>query len=524
MSGISGLPVGGPQETSGTGDAAADVPPAAAADAGSLLNRAEGLLRRVTGGAKPAPAAPVPATPEAKAQAIERLIGGTSGAVAMLQSHLPGRESLTDQVLDILKTCKGSAELDSVLTKVGRRNLLLGLHTHGAAGDPVKAYIAQVRSSDIRPGDWDAYNSYLDQVTGTKLEPGNQVTLLDNGQAAFPAMFDALDHATSSINVETFEFHDDATGHEYAQHLIDAAKRGVAVNVLMDAHGSDRYGGATMAALLRANGVNVIDSPPAPLLSKVDHRKSLVVDGSVGFTGGMNIGDDYRNNWHDMHSKIEGPAVADLQSAFLARWKDAGGAAPAGVDYFPPIQPAGDQAVRIVPHVGGQDENIRMAYLRAIDTAQSSIMIEDPYFVDSEVLDHLAKAARRGVDVKCVWPADNDVSIEQDEEHASLPALIAAGVKCYEYNGRPMAHEKVGAIDGKLATIGSSNLDMRSLRNNDELNAIVMDPKFAGDIQAAIESDIAKSTAITDASKLGDPWTRKLAALPLRLQALEDET
>jgi cardiolipin synthase len=512
---------------------AAAPPPAepapAPAKSPSLLSRAESLVGRaektVVGVVKhaPAPAAPIPTTPEGKAAAIQKLISGTSGAVATLHSLLPGQKSLTDQVLDILKTCNGSAELDAVITKVGRRNLLLGLHMHGAHGDPVKDYISQVRASDVKPGDWNAYNKYMDTVTGTKAQPGNKVTLLNNGETAFPAIFAAIDGAKSSVNVETFEFHDDSTGQEYAKHLIDAAKRGVKINVMMDAHGSDQYGGQKMAALLRANGINVIESPTDRLVSKIDHRKVVVVDGSTGFTGGMNIGDDYHLHWHDMHSKIEGPAAADLQKAFLTRWKDEGGTVPPDVDYFPPVKAQGDQSVRVVPHTGGQDENLRMAYLRAIDTAQTSIKIEDPYFVDSEICDHLAKAAKRGVNVQCVWPATNDMEVEQTDEHARLPDLIAAGVHCYEYAGRPMAHEKVCTIDGKFSTIGSSNLDMRSLRNNNEINAVVLDPKFAGDLGSAIDADIAQAKPITSASQIKDSTKRHAMQLPLHLQALEDE-
>jgi cardiolipin synthase len=202
-----------------------------------------------------------------------------------------------------------------------------------------------------------------------------------------------------------------------------------------------------------------------------------------------------------MHTEVKGPAVADLQSAFDDRWTTEGGRLP---DRPPeadlPPAPAGNQTVRIVPHTGGQDENLKNMYLRAIDTAQSSIKIEDPYFTDPEIMQHLEAAARRGVDVSCVWPAQNNVKMAEDAGRGDYAALMAAGVKVYEYQPT-MAHEKVCAIDGKFATIGSSNLDPRSLDVNDELNLVSLDPTLAGQLTSAIDADIAKSTRVTTAPK-----------------------
>ena len=212
----------------------------------------------------------------------------------------------------------------------------------------------------------------------------------------------------------------------------------------------------------------------------------LVIDGDTAFTGGMNIGKLYQADWHDQQTLVMGPAVAKLQDAFLQKWRANGGAVPDAerAALYPPLQEeAGGSETRVVAHSGGAaDQNIKAMYLRAIYTAETSIRIANPYFLDSEVVAALGLAARRGVKVQVVLPADNDVAIVQRGSRAFYPDLIAAGVEVYEYQGR-MAHEKVAVMDGRWATFGSSNLDARSLRYNDELNLAVSDPNLAAYIE-----------------------------------------
>jgi cardiolipin synthase len=455
----------------------------------------------------------------AKANQLKDLVRMPGAAAQALRGRLPGGTTITSQVLDILKTCKTSAELDSVLSQVGRRPLLsrLNILEGPSHGGDVKAAIDAVRQSDVRPGDWTGFDRYLDQVTGTRARPGNDVTLLNGLDQAFPEMYKTIDAAKDTIDVESYNFSDDTTGREYASHLIAAAKRGVTVNVMMDGHGSK--GNDALVAELRANGVNVNVGKTDLIGAQVDHRKVLVVDGKTGFTGGMNI-TDHDPGWRDMHSKVEGPAVQDLEKAFAARWKDeTGGPLPGKTVGAPPVAPKGGESVRVVPHTGDQDENIRLAYMRAIDTATTSITIADPYFTDSEVMDHLTRAAARGVAVKVVWPAQNDEPTARAVARAHYQQLIDAGIQVYEYQPA-MAHQKVAVIDGKFATIGSSNLDARSLRADHELNVMTVDPVFAGKLEGAIDGDIAQSTRMTDENRAS--WDQPLAPA-LRVATLEDE-
>jgi cardiolipin synthase A/B len=192
---------------------------------------------------------------------------------------------------------------------------------------------------------------------------------------------------------------------------------------------------------------------------------------------------------------VEGPAVAEMQRTFMRRWTDEGGVVSDYQRYFPSLAKQGDQSIRVVAHNPKEDENIRNLYLRAIDTAASSIVIQDPYFHDNEVVKHLEAAARRGVDVKIVVPAKNNFA-DREATRALYGELLAAGVKVYEFQPT-FAHEKVAVIDSQWATIGSSNLDARSLDYDEELNLVLVDKKFAGTLESAINEDIGKSKQIT---------------------------
>ena len=175
--------------------------------------------------------------------------------------------------------------------------------------------------------------------------------------------------------------------------------------------------------------------------------------------------------------------MAKLQEAFVERWRNAGGSFGADEDLFPAIEESQDgYETQVIQHIGKGDQNIKAMYLRVIGTAQKSIRIANPYFTDEDVVDALRAAARRGVKVQLVLPQDNDVAIVQRASRANYPKLAKAGVQIYEYKGR-MAHEKVAVIDGRWATFGSSNLDARSLFNNDELNLIVTDYRLVQDIE-----------------------------------------
>ncbi len=403
-------------------------------------------------------------------------------------------------VLRVFSAATDAGQLDYLTTRVDVDTLRLSM-MGGRQLDKQRATLG-----GPTPGDWGGYAKYLEGATGQKTSGKNKLEFLIDGAEVSPKGMEMLAGATQSINLSVFEFQADEVGNKVADLLGKKAQEGVKVRVLVDEYGTegaDKEAAEKMIAGMRAKGVDVIVNPTNVLKAHLDHRKVLVVDGARGFTGGMNIGENYQRKWHDQQTRVEGPAVSKLQDAFLAHWKRESGADPAPDELkklYPPLTEAsGGVETYVIPHEGdSKDQNIKAAYLRAIGTAQTSIDVATPYFADKEVIASLCDAAKRGVKVRVVLPAENDVSILKRVATAAYPDLIKSGVEVYEYQGR-MAHEKVATIDGQWSTFGSSNLDGRSLKENDELNAVVLDPGVAKDIKARLfDVDVAKSTRITE--------------------------
>ncbi|CAM9902874.1 unnamed protein product, partial [Phaeothamnion confervicola] len=223
-----------------------------------------------------------------------------------------------------------------------------------------------------KPGDWDGFQAYMDKETGTKIRPGCSVEPLIDGQTAFPKMLEAIDKAKTSVNWTVFEFDADATGQEVAKHLAAAADRGVKVRLLYDGYGSSDTDGSAVGKKLmkdlRDHKVDIVERNK--FLGHITHRKILTVDGETGFIGGMNVGDNYSTIWHDIHSEVKGPAVADLQDLFVTQWKSLNGKISESdqAALYPPLAAVGNTGARIVGHVGSCDTNLKKAYMRDIDT------------------------------------------------------------------------------------------------------------------------------------------------------------
>ncbi|MGZ5198593.1 MAG: cardiolipin synthase [Telluria sp.] len=361
-----------------------------------------------------------------------------------------------------------------------------------------------------------------EQATGVPLIAGNKVTLLFDGPATMREMIAAVRGANSTINLETYIFDQDQIGSEFADLLIEKRRQGVVVNLMYDSVGAlgtpqaffDRMKAAGVN-VLAFNPVNPAARPGKWELNNRDHRKVLVVDGKIGFTGGINISSTYANSsffrsrqtpekngnqkvgWRDTHVKIEGPAVAAMQYAFINNWvrQQAGELAPA--DYFPQLYAQGDKIVRVLATEPDHESTIYKAMLVAINEAKKSIHITAAYFVpDEQVIDALRAAARRGVDVKLVLPGVSDHSLVFHAGQSYYESLLEAGVQIYQMQVATL-HAKTAVIDSAWSTIGSANIDRRSYIHNYELNVVVMDPAFGRDMESAFTEDMHDSKQVT---------------------------
>lgn len=421
------------------------------------------------------------ATPDQKIQMLKSLMSDSSPNQNNSDSSDQDQENLEQAILRVLSSAPDAASFDYVYYRVDHSRLERSVGWYKDVRDLVNKYRATVV-----PGDWEGLNKYVNSVANSVYTGRNLIKFLIDGKDVIPVASEELNAAQKSIHIEVFQLQADNIGQGFADLLSAKAKAGLKVRLMIDEHGSKADDDKALMKMLdgmRASGVSIIVKKPPFLKSHLDHRKVVVIDGKVGFTGGMNIGRWYQVDWHDQQTLIKGPAVGKLQESFVERWKAAGGSFGADEDLFPTIEQYPDgYETEVIGHIGSRDQNIKAMYLRAIGTAQKSISIANPYFTDEDVIDALRGAARRGVKVRIVLPQDNDVAIVQHASRASYPKLVKAGVQIYEYKGR-MAHEKVAVFDGRWATFGSSNLDERSLKNNDELNLIVNDFRLAQDIE-----------------------------------------
>ena len=376
---------------------------------------------------------------------------------------------------------------------------------------------------------------------------GNRLSLLQNGPATYEAMFAAIRAAQDHINLETFIFEDDAAGQKFSDLLLERQGAGVQVNVLHDSVGSL----STPAAFfdrLRQGGIQVLEfNPINPLvgsqtkwaLNNRDHRKLLVIDGRIAFTGGINISRTYSSGpsrsgrrhrvtttpppelgWRDTHIRIEGPVVAEFQKLFLDTWRRQNGAPLEARDYFPHLEPRGDEIVRAIGSTP-EDPNslIYLTLLSAITHAEHSVHLTIAYFApDPQLLLALSDAAARGVDVRLMLPSHSDSRVLFHLGRSYYALLLDAGVKIHERRGAVM-HAKTACIDGVWSTIGSTNLDWRSFLHNDEVNAVILGRGFAARMDAMFEDDLRQSDAIDARRWRHRPWLQRLQEQAARLGA-----
>lgn len=361
-------------------------------------------------------------------------------------------------------------------------------------------------------------------MLGPGLLSGNHVDDLQNGDEIFPAMLDAIRAAERSITFETYIYWSGEVGRQFADALSERARAGVEVSVLIDWLGSVKMDDALLQQMKDA-GAEVEKYRPLKWynLGRINnrtHRKILVIDGKLGFTGGVGIADQWNGHaqdaehWRDMHFRVAGPVVAQFQAAFNDNWIKSTGRVLNGPDHFPAIETAGGMdAHMFVASPAGGSESMHLMYLMVIAAATESLDLQAAYFVpDALIIRALLDACRRGVRVRVLLPGRHiDSDTVRVASKAHWGELLAGGVEIYEYQPT-MMHNKMLIADRAMVSVGSTNFDVRSFRLNDEASMNVYDPAFALRMSEVFEGDIAPAKRYTL-----DMWR----ARPLREKVLE---
>jgi cardiolipin synthase len=361
--------------------------------------------------------------------------------------------------------------------------------------------------------------------------PGCEITVLRDGGETYPAMLAALAAAQRSICLEVYILAADATGDRFKAALIERARAGVAVRIIYDAVGSFGLPDSWVDEL-RDAGCEVIDfNPIAPWrarfrLSHRDHRKILTVDDRVGFTGGLNISNDYASTedggagWHDMHCRVTGTIVLDMARMFRRNWLRAGGSLYPAPPATSSAEPTRGAFLRLLDNSQRRQRTVvRRAYLHVIKHARQSVLIQNAYFLPDRGLRRaLAKAVARGVDVRVMVPGQSDVKLVQWAALYVLRRLARRGVRIFLWRGT-MMHAKTATVDGLWSTIGSYNFDAQSRFNNLEVTVEILDPTTGQTLVTSFERDIANADPYDERAWLDMPWWRKtLAWLAFRLR------
>ena len=336
-------------------------------------------------------------------------------------------------------------------------------------------------------------------LLGPNFVPGNNITTLVNGNQIFPAMLGAIRSAKQSISFETYVFQDGEIARQFTDALAERAQAGVKVNAILDAQGTQEMGWQNLERLRNA-GVQVakyhsVFWPDPRRYNNRTHRKLLIIDGKIGFTGGAGIADPWTGNadspqhWRDNHYKVTGPVVAQLQATFATSWLKTRGQVLHGTDFFPPLAPAGPYLAQAI-RSGAHNENLDLMYLLSIASAQKTLRIENAYFLPDDLMrKELTAAAKRGVKVEVVVPGKKiDQKLVRLASKRHWPELIRAGLRIFEYQPT-MIHVKLMIVDDIFVSVGSGNFDNRSIRLNDEANLDVLDRNFAARQIRLFESD-----------------------------------
>jgi cardiolipin synthase len=362
----------------------------------------------------------------------------------------------------------------------------------------------------------------LGVMLGPQFVAGNRQRALNNGDEIFPAMLAAIRAAKETITFETYIYWSGDIGREFAQALAERARSGVKVHVLLDWVGSAKMDDALLETM-KAAGVQTHKFHPPHWshlgrLNNRTHRKLLIVDGRIGFTGGVGIAPFWTGNaqdpdhWRDMHYEVEGPVVAQMQAVFLDNWVKVSGEVLHGPAYFPPLAPVGSGLAQIFSSSpSGGSESMQLMYLLTITAASRSIDLSAAYFVPDELASNaLVAAMKRGVRLRIVVPGPHtDSDAVRNASRAHWGPLLAAGALIAEYQPT-MYHCKVLIVDNLMVSVGSTNFDNRSFRLNDEATLNIIDAGFAAEQTHTFNDDLLQSRPVSFAQWSRRPWTERL--------------
>ena len=366
------------------------------------------------------------------------------------------------------------------------------------------AFSPELPASSSRAPDeqWEGLERLARRFGATPKTSGNDIAFFHEGKPAFEAMLDAIRSAKHHVHLETFIFQPDATGRRFLDALAERARAGVQVRLLFDAVGSRKLRSSMLRHLQEAGGRCSVFLPISPFRRRLqinlrNHRKILVVDGEVAFVGGLNIGDEYLGLdprfgfWRDTHLRLRGPAVAGLQGVFIEDWDFAAAENLEDPAYFPTPQSAGALSVQIIDSGPDREaKGIRETYFAGILQAKKRLWIASPYFVpDAGLLDALCLAGHLGVDVRLLCQFHPDKWIPYFAARYYFGQVLAAGVKVYQYT-KGMLHSKVVMADGQWASVGTANLDNRSMHLNFEVNCLVYTPAAVAELETAFLNDL----------------------------------
>jgi len=367
-----------------------------------------------------------------------------------------------------------------------------------------------------------AFLQTMHALTGAPLSAENRVEILRNGVQIFPSMLAAIRAARKTINLEFYIYWDGQIGRQFAEALAERARAGVAVKVILDAVGSSQMS-QSLIDFMERNGIDLEWYHPIRwyTLSRVNHRthrKLLVVDGEVGFSGGVGIADEWigdadaKDHWRDTVARVEGPVVSQMQFAFMDNWVKSRGELLTGLDYFPQLAPRGTHVTQVIKSSPSEGSStVKLMYIVSIVSAVRSIYISNAYFVpDRDTIRALEGAVRRGVDVRVIVPGEHvDVPIARHASRLHYDLLLRRGIRIFEYQPT-MMHAKTAVFDGIWTTIGSSNFDDRSFRLNDEVNVNVYDEGIAAQMEKMFLDDLARSEEIKLSKWFRRSWLDRL--------------